>query len=1700
MLKKTLAVMLIVCMMLSVFPAVAFANEPGATAGDSSSESYPAFLERLKELEALAAVYAAENEKDAYALVLNYIRTGANKYNDSLWAGVAGAEETAFVAYVQAQDAANGTTVSALRSIEPITVPNGDIIDIQHQYAVLDIASYQSRNSALVANSYKDFGGWLGDLGDLVYQVYRADLDCVTDFEASVENIRLHYLGVDFGGDAFDLEDIHADLDAVKLISRHEETGASISSLMEAYYTSDLTDADRAASFLAIRYPGVNTIAGLRQKVHQDYSDNFMALALESKRNVNRNEHPEWIKAVCYAWADYICGEAGITEFGEYAPDESDPSALGGDVYKVFSSQTTTLAPGVTQTVRLANTAKNKQIAYYMATADLRRPDVAVYAGFKDYSPDTTKWGMQSVIDQTVAAKAAHADENFNVVVGMNGDFYNMSTGKPTGALIMEGTEYHAASGWPFFAILNDGTPIIGSAADYSKYRSQIKEAVGGRDMLVVNGKIAAGSFDDYLQVYASRTCVGITAEGKVVFLVVDGRQEPWSVGGTVYELAQIMIDAGCVTALNLDGGGSSTFATKEEGSDELAVINRPSDGFERRVSSSLMIVSSAVVSNELHHANLNTESAYLVPCASAKINAVGVSETGNSAPLPETAEWVVSDDSVGYMNGDVFEADFYGDVTISLVDGERTLGSVDLHVVVPDTIAFEPAEIDALYGETVTLPLTAHYNSNPVLLPEDPLYVDSVVHMHLSNPAAGSLDGLELTVAGDDCGVRSTTVTAVLWDDESVTCEGTVRLYRSDEASFDFNNCIAGDRKLAWNRTVTNTTTSDNAVYYREDPDEGMTIDYTFALDMNDLVIPDNVAQALPMVAAFMGEDQVDGTTTAWELLLMLAERISPTTTVTITIDVDPRLTVDISDMLISCQYFEETDSVYDPANSRIKLTFNWIKVYGPIDPGTANPLCIVSGIKAQLRDGVRWDDHNEIELVNSGAITYNARLRSNQAYQLAKGALAEQYGLRPYDNTANLENDKGAEFSSTHVLFEDRFVLNNTDLEGWVTVENGKSAYYVNNDRVTGLQFVTAPDGTGPFWYDFGEDGISRGKYSGLFSMDGKQYYAVLGERITGWRYINDSYYYFNPSNYAAMDGVTTIGGFTYTFENYKLIRGDLVQRGSDWKYAWAGSFYRNGWFELDGHKYFARPSEKLCTGLSRVEPYGGGEKTLLHIFDENGVWHEEIDGLYEMDGDTYLADHGILVEYPGLVEVDGYLYYFANTNKMVKDRTYWISKTNDILPEGAYTFGPDGRMVTHNQEKNGIVEEDGSLWYYQKGVRVYAGLIRIDGDYYYVKTSGEVIHGKIYWITKTNGLMEEKAYTFAADGKMIDPPGAQPDPGTDPGTVPGVKNGIVAENGGLWYYVNGVLTYAGLIRIDGYYYYVRTGGEVVHGRSYWITKTNGLLPERSYNFDSQGKMTNAPGGQPQEPDPGTGTVPEVKNGIVAEDGSLWYYVNGKLDYAGLILIDGSYYYVKTSGEVVHGRSYWITKTNGLMKEKAYTFDADGKMTDATESQPDPGTLPEVKNGIEDFKYYVNGKLTYAGLIKIGDDYYYVKTTGDVIHGRSYWITKTNNLLKEKSYIFDENGVITNPETGLIEPDPGTTPDVKNGIVAENDSLWYYVDGVLTYAGLIRIDDAYYYVKSSGEVVHGRSYWISKTNGLMPEKSYIFDADGKIINPFVA
>ena len=82
------------------------------------------------------------------------------------------------------------------------------------------------------------------------------------------------------------------------------------------------------------------------------------------------------------------------------------------------------------------------------------------------------------------------------------------------------------------------------------------------------------------------RTAIGVSEDGEALFIiVVDGRQDGWSVGVTLPELADLLIDRGAWDAVNLDGGGSSAFIWRQG---DQVLSNRPSDGGYRSVAVSL--------------------------------------------------------------------------------------------------------------------------------------------------------------------------------------------------------------------------------------------------------------------------------------------------------------------------------------------------------------------------------------------------------------------------------------------------------------------------------------------------------------------------------------------------------------------------------------------------------------------------------------------------------------------------------------------------------------------------------------------------------------------------------------------------------------------------------------------------------------------------------------------------------------------------------------------------------------------------------------------------------------------------------------------------------------------------------------------------------------------------------------------------------
>lgn len=259
------------------------------------------------------------------------------------------------------------------------------------------------------------------------------------------------------------------------------------------------------------------------------------------------------------------------------------------------------VVPGVTEShIVTQNDDGSNQVQSFVLEVDLNNPDVGIIVGYKDYMKNLAadpSWGVQTVRDQAVAAENYYKNiekmSSFEIVGGVNGDFFSLPAGNPNGYVVMNGITYNATYEEDFdsyFAILNDGTAVIGSG----EIPANAKEVVSGHYVLVEDGMINPELYEYELK--HPRTSVGIKADGTVVLVAADGRQEPDSCGQTLVENAQQMLSLGCVAAIHLDGGGSTTFVSQHEGEKKLSVRNSPAEGEERAVGSTLLVYSTAVL------------------------------------------------------------------------------------------------------------------------------------------------------------------------------------------------------------------------------------------------------------------------------------------------------------------------------------------------------------------------------------------------------------------------------------------------------------------------------------------------------------------------------------------------------------------------------------------------------------------------------------------------------------------------------------------------------------------------------------------------------------------------------------------------------------------------------------------------------------------------------------------------------------------------------------------------------------------------------------------------------------------------------------------------------------------------------------------------------------------------------------------------
>ncbi|MHA4845612.1 phosphodiester glycosidase family protein [Flavitalea antarctica] len=117
----------------------------------------------------------------------------------------------------------------------------------------------------------------------------------------------------------------------------------------------------------------------------------------------------------------------------------------------------------------------------------------------------------------------------------------------------------------PLIAAGTNPDPAFADLKTFDKWKKwKMETAIGGGPVLVHKKKIRITNKEEQMFVNGEkdrhpRTAMGYTRNNKLIILVIQGRFPGEAEGVTLQEEAEILLSLGCVEALNLDGGGSSS-------------------------------------------------------------------------------------------------------------------------------------------------------------------------------------------------------------------------------------------------------------------------------------------------------------------------------------------------------------------------------------------------------------------------------------------------------------------------------------------------------------------------------------------------------------------------------------------------------------------------------------------------------------------------------------------------------------------------------------------------------------------------------------------------------------------------------------------------------------------------------------------------------------------------------------------------------------------------------------------------------------------------------------------------------------------------------------------------------------------------------------------------------------------------------------
>ena len=567
-------------------------------------------------------------------------------------------------------------------------------------------------------------------------------------------------------------------------------------------------------------------------------------------------------------------------------------------------------------------TELSTNVFWSSAYSDLRTENLVTYSPNEYVTPMITFGGVLTGRSTVSASAQALEAQGYRVVAGINGDFYNTSTGLPIGIVISEGELLSSDAGYYAVGFRADGTTVMGKPGvkvsadlgylmdDGTGYMTQVVRTIAGVNKArvssggiylytydfnsahttgntepgvdvvctVMDGELSIGSTatlvveqiveataatairedqvvlsannlsDVYytgalrglqpggtitltltaadeawneveyavgalysLVEYGSvvsglpsgvnpRTAVGVKSDGTLVLYTIDGRKSGHSIGASMTQVAQRMIELGCVTALCLDGGGSTTLAITVPDETTVSTANIPSDGGERAVSNHIFLVATNEPTGRLSHFYVSADNDYVLAGSKVTISAAAV----DTNYIPMDADFDLEADG-GDLDGNILTTPSRGgDITVTAYNRSGE-GSTVVHAIeTPDSIAVRDSSSNTVTSLTVNLGTTTALTASAVYqhqaLKADPEAFTWTVEGNIGTVdekgvfTAASVGTGSITVSA---GGRSVTIPVTVTTSGAVSAggvmevesfEGTTTIFRGSGNQMDFS------------------------------------------------------------------------------------------------------------------------------------------------------------------------------------------------------------------------------------------------------------------------------------------------------------------------------------------------------------------------------------------------------------------------------------------------------------------------------------------------------------------------------------------------------------------------------------------------------------------------------------------------------------------------------------------------------------------------------------------------------------------------------------------------------------------------------------------------------------------------------------------------------------------------------------------------